>query len=52
MNKPQPLSEESVAALEKLGEVLLSIRIRLISEGYVIRDGQIYKPTDIEDLGV
>jgi hypothetical protein len=40
----QPLSEETVRALQELGEVFRQIHRRLISEGYTIRDGKITKP--------
>ena len=41
--EPKPLSEETLIALEELGAVLREIHIRLLSEGYVIKDGKIYK---------
>ena len=40
----QPLSEETVRALQELGEVFRQIHRRLISEGYVIKDGKIFPP--------
>lgn len=39
----QPLSEDTLDALEELGNVLRSIRKRMISEGYDIIDGKICK---------
>lgn len=37
------LSEETKSALEELGAVLKCIRIRMLSEGYELRDGIIRK---------
>lgn len=42
--KKQTFSDEDIAAFIELGEVLKKIRRRLLSEGYVIKDGKIYKP--------
>lgn len=36
-------SQETVDALSELGEVIRGIRKRLMSEGYEIKDGKIYK---------
>lgn len=36
-------SQETVDGLSELGEVIRSIRKRLMSEGYEIKDGKIYK---------
>jgi hypothetical protein len=41
---PQPLSAETVKSLQELGEVYRRIHRRLVSEGYVIRDGKIIPP--------
>ena len=38
-------SDETIASLKELGAVFRDIRNRLISEGYVIKDGMIQKPT-------
>ncbi len=38
------LSEETIQAMKELGEILRGIHNRLISEGYTIKDGKIYKP--------
>jgi len=48
LTKPayQPLSEETVQSVLELGQVLRQIYRRLVSEGYVIRNGQIFKPDD------
>ena len=43
--KSQEFSDETIASLVELGKVLLKIRNRLISEGYVIKNGRIEKPT-------
>ena len=43
------LSDETVASLLELGEVLRTIHNRLISEGYTISGGQIRKPTTHHD---
>ena len=42
-NNENVLSEETLQALEELGEVLLEIHNRMISEEYAIKDGRIYK---------
>jgi hypothetical protein len=39
-----PLSEETVRSVQELGEVLRQIHLRLRSEGYIIRNGQILSP--------
>lgn len=39
----QPLSEETLNALEELGDVLRSIRKRMLSEGYDIVNGKVCK---------
>ncbi len=44
------LNDESIKALQELGEVLRTIHNRLINQGYVILQGQIYKPTDTQDM--
>lgn len=36
-------SDETIAALRELGDVLRSIRKDLAAKGYVIKDGKIYK---------
>jgi hypothetical protein len=36
-------SDETIQSLKELGAILLRIHNRLISEGYVIKDGRIYK---------
>ena len=36
-------SEETVQSIAELAEIYRSIHKRLISEGYVIKDGKIYK---------
>lgn len=40
----QPLSQDTIRSLQELGEVYRQIHQRLVSEGYVIRDGKIFKP--------
>jgi len=42
--KSQPFSQETVQALQELGDVFRQIHRRLVSEGYTIRDGKITKP--------
>ncbi len=42
----QPFSKETIDSLKDLGEVLMRIHRRLISEGYIIKDGKIYKPNE------
>jgi len=37
-------SQETIDSFKDLGETLSRIHRRLISEGYIIKDGQIYKP--------
>ena len=39
-------SDETIVSLKELGVVLQEIHNRLISEGYVIKDGKIEKPKD------
>ncbi len=39
-----PLSQETVQSLQELGEVLRQIHNRLLSEGYIIKDGEILEP--------
>ena len=36
-------SQETVDALDELGDVIWGIRKRLMSEGYEVKDGKIYK---------
>lgn len=48
MSKPkkktkQIFSDEDIASFVELGEVLKKIRRRLLSEGYIIKDGKIFK---------
>jgi hypothetical protein len=43
-----PFSDETVASVLELGEHLRSIHNRLISEGYVIKNGKIYPPEQQE----
>jgi|GEM_PF-2824260 len=40
----QPFSQETVQALQELGDVFRQIHRRLVSEGYTIRNGKITKP--------
>lgn len=41
----EPLfSQETLDSLRELGSVYARIRRRLLSEGYVIKDGKIFKP--------
>ena len=40
----QPLSQETVQSLQELGDVFRQIHRRLVSEGYIIRNGKITKP--------
>jgi len=44
----QKFSDETIASLVELGKVFLRIRNRLISEGYVIKDGKTKLPEHIE----
>jgi hypothetical protein len=46
----QPLSQETVQALQELGSVFRQIHRRLISEGYVIRDGKLIKPGSADEI--
>jgi hypothetical protein len=39
----EPLSDESIASLTKLGEILMRIHNRLISEGWIIKD-EVFTP--------
>jgi hypothetical protein len=47
----QPLSEETVQSVLELGDLLRQIHRRLLSEGYVIRNGQILKPDNTNNGG-
>ena len=47
----QPLSEETVQSVLELGDVLKQIYRRLVSEGYIFRNGQIIKPDNTNDGG-
>ena len=40
----QIFSEEEIRSISELGEILRNIHNRLISEGYIIKEGQITKP--------
>jgi hypothetical protein len=40
----QPLSQETIKSLQELGEVYRQIHRRLVSEGYIIQNGKIFKP--------
>lgn len=40
----QPLSPETIRSLQELGDVFRQIHRRLVSEGYVIRNGKVVKP--------
>lgn len=61
MNEKQPISEvvylrkeeayftdETIQSLSELGAVLRSIHDRLIAEGYIIKDGKIYREDVIQ----
>ena len=37
-------TQETIDSLKDLGDTLMRIHLRLIREGYIIKDGQIYKP--------
>ena len=41
---PRLFSAETHACLQDIGETLQRIHNRLISEGYIIKDGQIFDP--------
>ncbi len=42
--KKPPFPPETVRALQEFGEVLREIHNRLLSEGYVYKNGKLYKP--------
>jgi hypothetical protein len=42
--KPAPLGPETVRSLQELGELLRTINNRLLSEGYVFKNGKFIKP--------
>lgn len=49
MDEPQEgvkyaFTQETIETLKDLGDTLKIIHQRLILEGYIIKDGQIYKP--------
>lgn len=41
-------SEETIASVSEYGSILGRIYKRLISEGYIIKDGKIFKPVTAE----
>ena len=41
-----PFTTEAISSLGEYGEVLRKIHRRLISEGYIVDKGRIYKPAD------
>lgn len=45
--KKEIFSDETIASLVELGELLRKVHMRIISEGYTYKDGQFY-PTDAE----
>ena len=42
-------SQETIDSFKDLGETLMRIHLRLIREGYIIKNGQIYKPGEKEN---
>ena len=46
----QPLSQETVQALQELGSVFRQIHRRLISEGYTFRNGKLIKPGSSDEV--
>jgi hypothetical protein len=40
----KPLSDETIAALKELGEVFRGIHNRLMSEGWVLKEGKLIPP--------
>ena len=46
----QPLSQETVQALQELGSVFRQIHRRLISEGYTIQNGKLTKPGASDEI--
>ena len=46
--KEEVLPEETLQTLEAMGEVLLRIRRRMLSEGYDVVDGKVVKKSIIE----
>ena len=46
-NRENIFSAEEIEGLSALGGVLKQIRIRLKKEGFIIRDGKLYKESDI-----
>lgn len=47
-SKKEVLPEETLQTLEAIGEVLLRIRKRMLSEGYDVVDGKVVKKSIIE----
>ena len=45
----EPFSPETIQSLHELGAALRKIHNRLISEGYVIRDGKIIPPSQLSN---
>lgn len=46
-NQKHIFSAEEIEGLSALGDVLRQIRMRLKKEGFVIRNGKLYKESDI-----
>jgi hypothetical protein len=44
--KSRIFSDQAIKNIAAFSEVLKKIHIRLISEGYVIEDGKVYKPEE------
>lgn len=42
------LSDDTIASLVELGEVLREIHEKLIAQGYTYREGKFYEPGEIE----
>lgn len=45
--KKRNFSDQTLASLRELGSILERIHIRLVSEGYTIKNGKIFKETDL-----
>lgn len=50
-NKQIDFDDETIQALKKLGEAILVVRIRLLSEGYTIVDGKYVPPRGKQTSG-
>lgn len=49
--EPHRFSKETLQSLRELGELFAKIHVRMISEGYVIQDGEVIKVVNDKNHG-